>query len=107
MTTTKTLLDFVLDPVEFERVSVVADLIAHAENKLRRAALILAGIEGEAKGQLGIARDLTIAQLELSELSAWLTAHWYPLHYHLHPSQSEPQAVPSEIGPEEEKRTVH
>ncbi len=85
----RTLLDLVLDPVESDRVTAVADLIAHTENKLRRASLIMAGVERENK-DAGIARDLAIAQVELGELSAWLTAHWYPLYLHIHPSQVNP-----------------
>jgi hypothetical protein len=97
----KTLLDFVLDPVESDRVAAVADLLAQAENQTRRAALLLAGVESANKENCHLARDLALAQGAIQELSVWLTAHWHAIYSHI-----EPAPIVAEEPPEE-SRVIH
>jgi hypothetical protein len=86
MSAPKTLLDCLLDPVESERVSAIAQLLYQADSYTRALSLMLGGMA--AKSDPVTARDLYSIQQSAENICDWLSAHWIPLYEHSTPTAS-------------------
>jgi len=73
----RTLLDYLKNGDEAERIAVVRDFVFKIETYWRTMALMFSGLAAKAEGDA--ARDLWAAQVSAEEVGQWLDWHWQQL----------------------------